>query len=186
MKNFTFAVAVALLFVSRSGLAQQATSGSATAMVGSFEGPPLERHILSLNEEGNHRMDVVYHADHTCDITVDGTHSWRCTWSIRTTDGAFCFLQDGGADAGKNFCKQGRLIGRVSHDGTSLATAAQSAQTTPTCSAHYEGGEQWCKKTYTSVGLLDECLFETKVRYDRCMQTGVYITNHGNFQVQRQ
>ena len=147
--------------------------------------PPLERHILSLNEAGNHQMDVVYHADHSCDITVDGTQRWRCSWSIRTTDGAFCFLQDGGVDAGKEICKQGRLIGRVSYDGSALATAAQGAQMTPTCTAHDQGGRQWCERTYSSAGLLDECLFQVKVRLDRCMQTGVYTTNHGNFNVER-
>lgn len=111
--------AAVLLFASGTALAQQATS----SLPAPPAGPPLERHIVSLDEKGGNRLDIVYHADHTCDMIVNGDRSWHCTWQLYS-DGRFCFVQDGGGDARKVICKEGRLIGRVALDGTPLKDTA--------------------------------------------------------------
>jgi len=119
----------------------------ATALVASpaqaqqpINGPPLERPVSSLSENGEHQLITVYHANRTLDFNVDGKPSGGGTWELAGAQ--FCFTLDTGNDAGKRTCKNGRLIGRVSLDGTQLAQSNQ-IPTAPTPPAYIPFIGRW-------------------------------------------
>jgi hypothetical protein len=109
--------------------------------------PPFEKPIASLTEKGDHTLVVTYHQNKTCDITVEDGRQWHCAWYVQE-DGKFCFTQDGGSDAGKTFCKQGRLIGRVALDGSPLNAPA----TSPRCPPNFSTGATKAEITSAFVG----------------------------------
>jgi hypothetical protein len=91
--------------------------------------PPLEVNVAGTSENGRSELVVVYHANHTFEMTEMAA----ATYSFSNKDASFpkrtgvwwwkdhqtfCFRYDTGGSAGKNHCKNnGHLIGRVDYNG---------------------------------------------------------------------
>ena len=87
--------------------------------------PPLEVYLQTQSEDGQYALTVIYHANHTYDLTegsisgemARGRTDGQWWWS---PDGRFCFRNNSGAFAGRDQCKNnGHYIGR-----TPVGTAA--------------------------------------------------------------
>jgi hypothetical protein len=188
MRTTLIAAIITVLFLfSVPVVAQMATQQGATTTPAQprmpYKSPPLERHITSLSEDGAHQLDIVYHQNQTFELVADGKWPNHGTW--RVNNGQFCFTMAEGERAGKEDCKNGRLIGRVAYDGTRLndpvpGTKLQLAG--PTCTGYDKGCYDWCDR-YNPIG---ECRYECKFRMKNCMETGQYVTNHGTFIVRRE
>ena len=136
----TMVAAGLLLFASQPSIGQQQGAANVPQSA-SCQGPPLETYVNSLSEDGQYEFTTVYHANGTFDlesshgenfswsshnplhIFLNGRAENHGRWSLKGC--TFCFVLDRGIRTGEKVCKLGRLIGRVSIDGTPLPDRQQ-------------------------------------------------------------
>ena len=149
MRSFIVSVAFAAVFGSGIGNVHGQQQPAAVPVPPTPQvrmGPPLEVNVHSLGENRTTNLVVIYHRDGTFDLTsgwagamsgsdypnakmfipgetTRGFYRNRGNWWWGV-DNKFCFRMAEGQNAGKDVCKSGRLIGRVSLDGTPLPADA--------------------------------------------------------------
>jgi hypothetical protein len=105
-----------------------AALGIGTAQAKSLKDPPLETHLHTLSENGNSRLVVIYHADHTLSMISRGAADNDFGDNVRNVTmgrgenqgkwwvqgNSFCWILEKGNNAGKTICKSnGHYIGRT-------------------------------------------------------------------------